>query len=233
MQKKAIIIGATGLVGQKLLKELHALYDQLIVLARRPPASMSNTMHFYQLNTFSELAHLLDKIDLGTDTDAFSCLGTTKKQAGSKDAFRQVDYQYNVDFAKLCHQKKVQNFFLLSATGADPNSKVFYSKVKGETEIAIKNIGFQNLSIFRPALLLGKHADRPIENIMQNILSTLSPLIPESLPLHPISARRVAISMAMIAHELYQKSRFRQMNETAKIRIISNQEMLEMTKIKS
>lgn len=231
MQRKAIIIGATGLVGQKLLKQLSTLYDTLIVIARRPPKFINSSMRFYQLNTFERLAELMSSIDIGVDTDAFTCLGTTKKQAGGEEAFYQVDFTYNLIFAKQCLKQGVKNFFLLSSMGADSQSRFFYYRVKGEIEASVEQLGFRHLVIFRPSLLLGKHKGRPIESLTQKAFRILSPIVPESLSAYPISAKRVAIAMAMKAHEIYEQSRFRQ-DMSAKVHIISNQQMLNMTKIK-
>ena len=99
MQRKAIVIGATGLVGQHLIKQLSELYETLIVIARRPPRYINASMRFYQTNDFNNLPEIFASVGADRTTDAFSCLGTTKKQAGSDEAFRKVDYGYNVTFA--------------------------------------------------------------------------------------------------------------------------------------
>ena len=96
MQRKAIVIGATGLVGQHLVKQLSELYDTLIVIARRPPRYINSSMRFYQVNDFDNLAEIFASVGADNKTDAFSCLGTTKKQAGSDEAFRKIDHDYNV-----------------------------------------------------------------------------------------------------------------------------------------
>ncbi|WP_131667221.1 NAD-dependent epimerase/dehydratase family protein [Psychrobacter pygoscelis] len=233
MQRKAIIIGATGLVGQQLVKQLSALYDKIIVIARRPPRYMNASMHYYQLNDFANLADTFANLDLDYHTDAFSCLGTTQKQAGSEEAFRQVDYNYNVDFATLCFNKGVRQFFLLSALGAQVDSRIFYNRVKAETELAIEAIGFTNLTVFRPSLLLGKHKGRPLERLSQGVFRLISPIVPESVSVHPISAKRVAIAMAMTAHQLYEQAKFRSPRHTPKTTIIENKQMLAMTRVKS
>ena len=232
MQRKAIVIGATGLVGQQLIKQLSVLYEKVIVIARRPPRYMNSSMHYYQLNDFANLKETFANLDVDSKTDAFSCLGTTKKQAGSEEAFRLVDYTYNLDFAKLCYDKGIRNFFLLSALGADQDSRFFYNRVKGEAEDAIKALGFASLSIFRPSLLLGKHKGRPLERLSQGAFKIISPIVPESLSMHPISAKRVAIAMAMIAHERYERAKFRPSTANPETQIIDNKQMLAMTRVK-
>ncbi|WP_230660124.1 NAD(P)H-binding protein [Psychrobacter sp. I-STPA10] len=233
MQRKAIIIGATGKVGEKLVKQLATLYQCVIVIARRSPQTMNEHMQFYQVNDFANLPDIINGLNIGEDTDAFSCLGTTKKQAGSMEAFRQVDYDMNVNFAQLCRDKNVSQFFFLSAMGADSNSRFFYNRVKGDTEAALAKLGFDKLVIFRPSLILAKRKGRPLESASQGLFKLVSPLISESISMHPISAKRVAAAMAMSAHELYERQKFQQNVISAKVKIVENKQMLAMTRIKS
>lgn len=236
MQRKAIIIGATGLVGQHVVKQLSELYDSLIVIARRPPRYINASMKFYQVNDFDNLAEIFASVGVDRTTDAFSCLGTTKKQAGSDEAFRKVDHDYNVSFAKLCHDKGVKNFFLLSSMNADIKSRFLYNRVKAETEQSIMALGFEQLVIFRPSLLLGKHKGRPLESISQKAFQLISPLVSESLPLHPISAKRVASAMAIKAHNIYERRKFSEYHAEPRpstTDIIENKQMLTMTRVKN
>ena len=232
MQRKAIVIGATGLVGQYLIKQLSELYDTLIVLARRPPRYINASMRFYQINDFDNLTEVFASVGVDRTTDAFSCLGTTKKQAGSDEAFRKVDYDYNVTFAKLCHDKGVNNFFLLSSMNAQTDSRFLYNRVKAETEQAIMALDFAQLVIFRPSLLLGKHKGRPLESISQKAFQLISPFVSESLPLHPISAERVAIVMAVMANDSYERRKYHSEPLSASTVIIENKQMLAMTRAK-
>ena len=233
MQRKAIVIGATGLVGQYLIKQLSELYDTLVVIARRPPRYINASMRFYQVNDFDNLAEIFASVGVDQKTDAFSCLGTTKKQAGSDEAFKKVDHDYNVNFAKLCHDKGVENFFLLSSMNADISSRFLYNRIKAETEQSIMSLGFTRLVVFRPSLLLGKHKGRPLESIGQKAFSLISPLMSESLSLHPISAKRVAIAMAMSAHAIYERNKYRTESNIRTTDIIENKQMLSMTRVKS
>lgn len=232
MQRKAIIIGATGLVGQHLVKQLSEIYSTLIVIARRPPRYINASMRFYQVNDFENLAEVFTNVGADKKTDAFSCLGTTKKQAGSDEAFRKVDHDYNVNFAKLCQDKGVENFFLLSSMNADLDSRFLYNRVKAETEQSVMALGFTQLVIFRPSLLLGKHKGRPLESMGQKAFKLISPLVSESLSLHPISAKRVASAMAMSAHSIYERSKYRHEPVVQTTDIIENKHMLAMTRVK-
>lgn len=232
MQRKAIVIGATGLVGQHLIKQLSALYDTLIVIARRPPRFINASMRFYQVNDFNNLAEVFTSVGANKNTDAFSCLGTTKKQAGSDEAFKRVDHDYNVTFARLCREKGVENFFLLSSMNAHNDSRFLYNQIKAKTEDSITALDFVQLVIFRPSLLLGKHKGRPLESISQKAFQLISPLVSESLPLHPISAKRVASAMAMSAHDVYERNKYRNDDVINRIDIIENKQMLAMTRVK-
>ena len=232
MQRKAIVIGATGLVGQHLIKQLSELYETLIVIARRPPRYINASMRFYQTNDFDNLPEIFASVGADRTTDAFSCLGTTKKQAGSDEAFRKVDYGYNVTFAKLCRDKGVENFFLLSSMNAKIDSRFLYNRVKAETEQAIEALNFVQLLIFRPSLLLGKHKGRPLESISQKAFQLISPLVSESLPLHPISAERVAVAMAIMAQDSYERRKYHTAPALERLTIIENKQMLAMTRAK-
>lgn len=232
MKRKAIIIGATGLVGKQLVRQLSLIYDSLIIIARKPPELMCAKMQYYQLGDFSNLKEVMGNISLGEDTDAFTCFGTTKKLAGSEEAFRRVDFDYNLEFAKQCHAKGVERFFLLSALGADINSRFFYSRVKAELESAIIELGFDELLIFRPSLLLGKHKRRPVEAVAQKALTIISPIVPKSLGVTPISAKSVAAAMVMTAQNLYERNKFLDAKRsTPNVTIIDNRQLLAMTQL--
>lgn len=234
MKRKAIVIGATGLVGKKLISQLNIMYDSLIIIARKPPKHMSAQMQFYQLGDFNNLEETLANISIGPDTDAFSCLGTTKKQAGSDEAFKQIDYDYNLNFAKACYQKGVQRFFILSALGADTKSRFFYNRVKGNLEKSLAEIGFNELVIFQPSLLLGKHKGRLLENTAQSAYKLISPLVPKTMRARPIEAERVAAAMAMTAQNIYERHRVSGIENTrSKVTVIDNKQMLAMTQLKS
>ena len=203
MPRVAIVIGATGLVGRLLLKELSASqrYAQIIAVARRYDLPNLPNIEPLMVSDFAQLPTLLAKLPL-QDADAFSCLGTTLRQAGSKARFKEIDYHYNLAFAQACKQAGVRHFFLLSATGAAANSAVFYNQVKGELERDVTALGFPYLSIFQPSLLIGEHADpRPAEAIGQRLFGVAKALIPSTFAYRPIEAARVACAMRQVAIE--------------------------------
>lgn len=157
MPKKAIIAGATGLIGKQLLTQLtHSdIYDQITVLSRREVKS-ENAKVKIEIVDFDKLDVLSDywKAD-----DVFCCLGTTMKKAGSKDAFRKVDFEYPMEIARCAKKNGATSYHLISALGADSKSGVFYNQVKGEAEQAIKKVGFTCYHIYRPSLLFGNREE--------------------------------------------------------------------------
>jgi len=156
--KTALVVGATGLVGSHLLANLLSdNHYQHVKAATRKPLNASHAKLTNVITDFDNLHAVA--ADLAAD-DVFCCLGTTIKQAGSKKAFEQVDYYYPLELAKITKQLGASQYLLVSALGANENSSIFYNRVKGQTETAIRNIGFDAFHIFRPSLLLGSRKDR-------------------------------------------------------------------------
>jgi uncharacterized protein YbjT (DUF2867 family) len=132
---------------------------------------------------------------------AFCCLGTTIKVAGSESAFYKVDHDYIINFAHACKKAGTKTFIVIGALGSDSRSKIFYNKVKGQTEEDLINLNFLNLFILRPSLLIGKRNENRIgENIAQHISVFLRPLMIGPLKkLRPVDAFLVAIRMKLLA----------------------------------
>lgn len=193
--KSALLVGATGLVGSELVDILlHSTkYGSVTVLTRKllplnHPKLEQIITDFDQLDQYNQ--HV--QVD-----DVYCCLGTTIKTAGSKEAFKKVDFTYPLELAQLTKAAGAQKFFIITAMGADPNSKVFYSRVKGEVEAELKKIGFPTLHIFRPSLLLGERKEFRLGEKVGVILSpVLSFLMVGSLKKYkPIHAKDVAMAM--------------------------------------
>jgi uncharacterized protein YbjT (DUF2867 family) len=146
-----LLAGATGLTGEHLLDRLLSEPTVARVLApsRRPLAT-----HAHLENPQGELLTLLPQLDGKVDT-AFCCLGTTIKQAGSQEAFRAVDHDLVVAFAERARALGARHLLVISALGADASSTVFYNRVKGEMEHALREQNWPQLTIARPSLLLG------------------------------------------------------------------------------
>src|SRR6267143_5589338 len=157
VSRTALLAGATGLVGSHVLELLlaDAHWSRVVTVGRRTTSRQHDKLEqrvldLGELETVSDLPHI---------DDVFCCLGTTIKQAGSQPAFRRVDHAFVVGVAHAGLHAGAKQFLLVSAIGADPASRVFYSRVKGETESAIRRVGFHSVQIFRPSLLLGERPE--------------------------------------------------------------------------
>jgi uncharacterized protein YbjT (DUF2867 family) len=173
MQKTALILGATGLVGSHLLDLLikDPEYKQVLVVARKQVTNSSPKVVQLILN-FDNLAEYKEKIKAD---DVFCCLGTTMKKAGTKEKFYQVDYTYIFNIARIVSENQADSFNLVTAMGADKNSAFFYNKVKGEIEEAVSTLRFKQINIFRPSMILGNRKEsRPLEKAGQIVASLLS-----------------------------------------------------------
>ncbi len=170
MARRILLIGATGLIGRKLGSLLVADGGQVHALVRRPSglASQGWRETVAPPERWSEIAR-----SAGGDI-AISALGTTWRAAGSEAAFRAVDQHMVAAFAQAAHDAGTRHMILVSSVGADPGARAFYLRVKGETEQALREIGFARLDLVRPGLLRG---DRGAERRLgERIGIALSPL---------------------------------------------------------
>ncbi|WP_312390200.1 NAD(P)H-binding protein [Chryseobacterium sp.] len=165
---KALVIGATGATGKDLVNQL--LYDkdfeEVHIFVRKPVDIQNDKLKTHIVN-FENPEEWKNKIKGDV---AFSCLGTTLKTAGSKEAQRKVDYDYQYEFAKAAKENNVEDYILVSAYGANPKSKIFYSKMKGELEEAVKQLHFNKITIFKPGMLERKDSDRTGEVLGSRII---------------------------------------------------------------
>lgn len=169
--KTAIVAGATGAVGKALLYQLieDNRYLKIIALSRKP----ITVKHHKLTNVIVDFDKLSLTNELAAD-DAFCCLGTTIKQAGSQDAFYKIDHDYVVNFAKQCKQFGATQFILVTAMGANASSAIFYNKVKGQAELSVADVDFNTFITIRPSLLLTKRtAFRLGEAMMQPVMRLL------------------------------------------------------------
>jgi uncharacterized protein YbjT (DUF2867 family) len=146
-----LLAGASGLTGEHLLDRLLSEPTVARVLA---PSRRALAEHPHLDNPQGELLDLLAQLNGPIDT-AFCCLGTTLKQAGSQEAFRAVDHDLVLAFARRARELGARHLLVISALGADPASAVFYNRVKGEMEQALRAMDWPQLTIVRPSLLLG------------------------------------------------------------------------------
>ena len=151
--RMALVAGGSGLVGSRLLRVLGDApeYGRVLALSRRP-LSFEHPRIANRVTRFESLEHELRGLKCD---DAYCCLGTTRRAAGSEAGFRAVDHDLVMAFARLARQAGAQRFVLVSAAGADPASRFLYLRVKGETEKALETLRFPSLELMQPALLLG------------------------------------------------------------------------------
>lgn len=201
MRKTALLAGATGLIGSQLLPLLLASerYSKVVVVGRR---ALPLT-HPKLTQVVTDLDKLQDvRLQLIAD-DVFCCLGTTLKQAGSKEAFYKVDFLYVVTLAALAAGNFASQLMVVSSMGADAESRVYYSRVKGEMEAAVRQVPFRAIHIFRPSLLLGERAQPRLgERVGAVLLRALQPLLRGPLlKYRPVSGGVVAAAMLRAAEE--------------------------------
>jgi uncharacterized protein YbjT (DUF2867 family) len=199
MNKKAIVLGATGLVGKQLVKQLlkNELYSEVHILIRSTWPQKHDKLKVHQV----DFNHLDNYAALFKVDDIYCCLGTTMAKAGSKEAFYQVDHTYIVSAAKLGRQQGASQFLLISSIGADSHSATFYTKVKGQTEEAVKALAYPSLHIFRPSFLDG---DRQENRLGENWGIKLTKWINQLGFLkayQPVKDHEVARAMCLVAKQ--------------------------------
>ena len=192
--KTALIVGATGLTGTALTSLLikENYYDKVIIVVRKPVALEHPRLE----QIVCDFEHLPEGI-MAAD-DYFCCLGTTMKKAGSKAAFEKVDYEYPLKFAQIAKQHGAAQFIIITAIASDSHSKIYYSRVKGRVEEALKDLNFSNLVILRPSFLFGDRKELRIgEKLGIWLARLLEPLIPRRY--RGVEATTVAAAMSEIA----------------------------------
>ena len=171
---KALIIGATGATGKDLLAKLleDEAFSEIHSFVRKPMSISHPKLHTHVVDFETPEAWA----DLVRGDVAFSCLGTTLAVAGSKDAQWRVDYDYQYAFAQQCKANGVPTFVLVSAAGAKAQSKLFYNRMKGQLEDAVKALSFPSLLIFQPSVLIRPNSDRAGENLSVKTINFLNKL---------------------------------------------------------
>lgn len=169
---KALVIGATGATGQKLTELLldDPDFTEVHVFVRRNLTQHHEKLRIHVVD-FNQPESWQDKL---VGDVAFSSLGTTLKDAGSTEAQRRIDFDYQYNFAKTAQTNHVSTFILVSSYNADAESRFFYSKIKGELENAVKDLRFERLTIFRPGLLVRPASTRFFENVAVKLLKGLN-----------------------------------------------------------
>lgn len=195
MTRSVLLAGATGLVGDEILRRLgeDEGVHEVRALVRRPiegavPSKVRAIVaDFGALEASSEWFRV-DQV--------FCALGTTIRKAGSQEAFRRVDLEFPRTIAAAARAHGARHFLLVSAIGADPRSRVFYSRIKGELESAVLTLGYPSVTIARPSVLLGPRKERRIGELMMKRAGFLLPAVWK-----PVEGKQVAAALVRAARE--------------------------------
>lgn len=214
--KTALIAGATGLVGTELLKLLMASgdYETVYSVSRNPVNFISDNLKEYLID-FNDLG----KLNLPSlPHHVFCTLGTTIKKAKTKENFRKVDYDYVVNLASMAKSWGSEKFLVVSSLGANAKSSIFYSRVKGEMENAIRELNLPHSFIFRPSLLMGNRTEhRSGEKTTIMVYKVLDPLFIGKLKKYKgIRIEKVANAMIQTALKNEQKFQILESDEIQK-----------------
>ena len=174
--KSTLIIGSTGFVGSYLVQELldSSDYDSVTALVRKPSFESHPKLKeiVFDFENESEIENL------ALVNHVFCCLGTTIKTAGSKEAFRFVDYELPLRFAQWAEKMKADSFSIVTAMGANSGSSIFYNQVKGDIENKIKKMSIPKIQIFQPSLIMGPRKESRFgELIGKGIMTLLNPIM--------------------------------------------------------
>ena len=200
----AAIAGATGIVGRRALHHLLARPDvaRVVAIGRRtlPVEHAKLESRVVDLRNRAAIASVLPA-GLGV---AICCLGTTLKQAGSKEAFRSVDHDAVVTFAEAALERGAQRFVLVSSLGADARARNFYLRTKGETEAAVAGLGYAQLTVLRPSFIDDQGARteyRPLERLTLPLARAVFSIVGRTTRYSPVSAEVIGKALVGVAFD--------------------------------
>jgi uncharacterized protein YbjT (DUF2867 family) len=197
MAKTALIIGASGLIGNEVLRIIleDSSYNEIKIFVRKEIQLKHPKLKQYIVD-FDNLKPTAENIKGDV---VFCCLGTTIKAAGSKEAFTKVDYAYVLNFAEVSKKNGIPRFIIVSSLGVTPEGGNFYLTVKRDIENALKNLKFISLIIIRPSMLLGERKEfRLGENIGKILMKSLSFLFVGKLKKYK-AIEAAVVAKAMVA----------------------------------
>lgn len=176
MEKKAVLLGASGLIGESLLEQLLSdiHYKEVLAVGRKKlerqhPKLKQLVVDFDKLNDYAS--------EIQGDV-IFCCLGTTKSKTPDQVQYKKIDYQYPLNAAAIAQINGIEQYHLVSALGANPSSSIFYTKTKGEVERDLKALPFKSIHIYQPSLLVGERKEnRNMEGMMTVVMQVLNPLL--------------------------------------------------------
>ena len=203
MNKRAIIIGASGLIGKELLTLLlnHQEFESIKVYVRKPLniKHQKLTEIITNFNTIQELNNSIDGDII------FCCLGSTKSKTPDLNDYRKIDHDYPLFFAKEGLKNGLKQFHLISALGADAKSSNFYTKMKGETEDELKQLSIPSIYIYQPSFLSGNRTEkRPLEKVVLLVMKLIDPLLLGGLKKYQ-SINAITVAKAMINESIKNK----------------------------
>lgn len=213
-KRKALVLGATGLVGGQCIRALLASdkYSSVIALGRRK-LHLAHSKLIQITGDMNDLESLLTVplLSEGKVDEVFCCLGTTIKKAKSKSAFKQVDYEIPMAAAKILRDQGAKHFCVVSAVGANQTSHFFYNKIKGELERDLAILNYPYLTILRPSLLTGDREEfRLAESLTSAVGNLFKPIISGGLlEVMPVEAEQVALAMVGESQRIFEGSRYK------------------------
>lgn len=196
--KKAVVIGATGLVGRQLIRLLinENRYDSITIVSRRSHEIKDPKLIELIVEDFDQLNKFESKLNAH---DFYCALGTTRKKAGSKEAFLKVDVEYPLEFARIAKsQPNFQQLLVVSAVGANSSSPLFYNKAKGELEDRLQALELNALKIFQPSLLLGNRKEYRFMEEVAKVISSIASFFTIGSKKRVGAIRDVEVAKAMI-----------------------------------
>lgn len=205
--KTAIILGATGLTGSILLQKLLAddRYEKLKLFSRsaskvKNPKIEEHLGDLFQIEKFKD--------DFTAD-EVYVCVATTQKKTPDKETYHKIDYGIPVNAAKLTKDNGISTFCVISALGADENSRFFYNKTKGEMERDVLNQKIPQTYIFEPSMIRGdREENRPMESFGQKAMKFIDPLLIGGFKKYrSIKAESIAEAMLTVANQNFSKSK--------------------------
>ncbi|WP_372769364.1 nucleoside-diphosphate sugar epimerase [Lutibacter sp.] len=199
MGKTAIILGATGLTGNLLLQKLidDTRYDSIKLFSRKKIEGLPSKVQQF-IGNIIELENF--KEDFTAD-EVFCCIGTTLKNSPDKNVYRSIDYGIPTKAAQLSKENNIEMFMVISALGANPNSALFYNKLKGEMEQKVLSFNIKNTFILQPSYIKGdRNENRPLERIYDVLFPLISVFLVGKLKKYKtIKATAIADAMYNLA----------------------------------
>ena len=215
--RSALLLGATGLVGSHVLDLLLAdpAYLRVVAPVRRPLGRSDSKLGAPEV----DFGRLEERPELFRVDDVFCCLGTTIAKAGSQEAFRRVDLEIPAEAARLAAGAGARRFLIVTAMGADPESRIFYNRVKGEVESAVRALPFDCVVVLRPSLLVGERDEPRLgEQVGKVVMGALGPLFVGPLRKYrAIEGSAVARAMVRLAREVGPGARVVESDEIARL----------------